>query len=159
MKRFIKRFLFVLFFQLIFFLTVFYVSDGKYYPVWMVSFVLFLLLNVLASVKLIPSRKKEEEFKNLASEYMTITASKSDIKIKAMKLEFTCPNCSNKNNYWTFLDNYACGSCGSGLWSSKLSEYEKAYDSLFKEKEKIDSFFDSLSPNIKKKLKDYKPAG
>lgn len=159
MKRFIKRLLFVIFFQLIFFLTVFYVSDAKYYPVWMVSFVLFLLLNVFASVKFIPSKKKEDEFKNLADEYKAVTTSKSDIKIKAMKLEFVCPSCSNKNNYWTFLDNFQCESCGSGLWFSKLFEYEKAYDSLFKEKERIDSFFDSLSPNIKKKLKEYKPAG
>ncbi|HNZ27023.1 MAG TPA: hypothetical protein PLG34_10330 [Spirochaetota bacterium] len=159
MKRFIKRLLFVLFFQLIFFLTVFYVADAKYYPIWLVSFVLFLLLNIFASVKFIPSKRKENEFKNLASEYKAVTASRSDIKIKAMKLEFVCPNCSNKNNFWTFLDNFECDNCNSGLWSSKLSEYEKVYDSLFKEKEKIDSFFDSLSPSMKKKLKEYKPVG
>jgi|GEM_PF-1016989 len=159
MKKFFKVILTILFWQSLFFLTVFYIPDKyaeKYYPIWLVSFFIFFIFITFLSVKLIPSSKDEKLFKKVLEEYADIEKIEEDIRTEALRLEYSCPSCKSKNTFWSFLFDYKCVKCGSELWTSDLSKYDEIYDNLFKKREKIHSFYNKLKPSIKNKLKKHK---
>lgn len=159
MKKFLKVVLSVIFFQSLFFLTIFFLNSEAFYPAWFAGFIIFLFLNILISIKAIPSKKQQLLFKNLLDEYKGIALLEDEVRIESQKLEFVCPKCSEKNNYWTFLDDFKCNSCNSELWSSSINSYDSVYDKLFKKREKVRSFYDKISQKTNKKLRSYKQYG
>jgi hypothetical protein len=143
MKRFLKRFLFVIFFQILYFFTVFYVEEF-YYPHWLGSFVLVFGILVILSTKAIRSAKKELELKNALTEYAAANKVIDDIRNESLKLSFTCPKCETENTYWAYLENGNCPKCGSNLWPTKIKTCEDIYDKLFKKNEKARSYIRKL---------------
>ncbi len=158
MKKLLKRIVFIIFWQTLFLLTVFYVPE-KYYPEWFVTFFLLLILMIFFSARVIPSKKREKKLSELLNEYCDMTKLHEDIKKDSMQLQYTCPACKVKNSFWSFLDEYRCNACGSTAWSSELSKYDDSYKKIFEKREKVVNYFSSLSPGIKRKLKNMMRTG
>lgn len=152
MLRFLKRFLFILFFQSLLLLTVFYI-DESYYTEWLITFIIAFFLLIFISLFVVPSRKKETMLKNWLEDYKRITTLEASIKLNALQLEFTCPACSKTNNFWGFLENYKCNSCNSDLWSTKLKDQPEEYTNVFTQKEQVNNFYDRIPYRTLKKIK------
>jgi ribosomal protein S27AE len=154
MKKLLQRILFILFCQSLFFLSIFYVNEA-YYAQWTVGFVLLLFISVFLSFRIIPTQKKTNRLKELSQDYLKNMDEAAEIKKSAMQLELTCPNCEKSSNYWSYLEDYHCEKCGSGLWSTEIKKKPKEYTELFGRREGVKQYMDRLSPGTKRALKKY----
>lgn len=151
MKRLLRRIIFILFWQCLFFLTVFYIAR-KYYAEWLVAFFVVFVFLVYLSSKVIPSRRREEAMQKLYEEYSVISQKEQDIRTQSLKLEMTCPSCGTSNSYWTFLEDYKCLKCGSDLWMTTLPKQTKQHDALFQEREKVFAFYSRIGSRLRRRL-------
>lgn len=153
MLRFFKQINFFIFFGILAFLTVFYIPR-EYYTEWFISFIFMLFFIIFISFKIFPSKKQEKQFLEIVEQYKKILKIQEDIRSESLTLEFTCPECKTKNTFWSFLEDYKCPKCTSGLWTTSIKDMESNYQSLFDKREKIYNFTEKLSSKTRNKLKN-----
>lgn len=158
MRRFIQKTLFVIFFQSLYVLSIFYIPVA-YYPQWGITFFIFLLFIIFISIKIIPSAKSDKLFKQIIKDYENSIKIKDSIKIEAMKLKLECPQCKTASNYWSFLEEGFCKNCRSNLWPTILHEQDTKYNQLFEKIEKNKNFNDKIPGKFRQRLKNYLRTG
>ncbi len=152
MKRLFQRLIFVLFWQALFFLSIFYVSD-KFYAQWTIGFILFFFLIMIISFRVIPGQARIDRLINLSREFKLKQEEEAAVRQAALQLELKCPNCEKSNNYWAYLQDYRCEKCGSGLWSTDIKKRPKDYQDLFLRRDTVKQYMDGLSAGMKRQLK------
>lgn len=152
MLRFIKRFLFVIFWEIICLLFLF-VLDSRYYIAWLIFSLIFFFMIVVLSYKIIPGRRFEIKLKKLFDEYKLLNRLDEKALIDASTLEMQCPSCEHKSNLREFLDGSKCPKCDSKLWTTTVGDKGEQYFNIFKTHQKANQFFNSLSYRQKTRLK------
>lgn len=152
MLKFAKRLLLVLFWELIVLLFLFEI-DPQYYIPWVIFAIVFLFLMIFISLKVIPTKKEEQQWEKIKEEYLKIFGKTKDCATRAKLLSFTCPACSHETHYWDFLSEGVCPKCDSKLWTTTIAGKDPDYFELFEKHQELDSFFSKLSFRQKKKLK------
>ncbi|PKL15133.1 MAG: hypothetical protein CVV50_01095 [Spirochaetae bacterium HGW-Spirochaetae-6] len=150
--KFVKRLLFVLFWELIVLLLLFEI-DPQYYIAWVIFAIVFFFMMIFISFRVFPTKKEEQHWEKLKEEYLRILSRTKDCPTKAKLLSFTCPACSHESHYWDFLNEGACPKCDSKLWTTVIAGKEADYFDLFEKHQELDSFLSHLSFRQKKKLK------
>jgi predicted Zn-ribbon and HTH transcriptional regulator len=151
MKRVFKRTGFVLFWEIIVLLVLLLLKPDYYIP-WLIFSLIVLFLLVYLSFKMIPSKKEEKRWRELAKKYDEKLKEMRELKIRARLLPFSCADCEFTSNFLTFLEEGKCPKCDSRRWTTLVPEKGEEYLEIFRKYEELQSFMDSFSYRQKNRL-------